>query len=114
VTPTGWASAATIDVVYDLLHMMGRDDILVGLGDMFAVNQTDPINSAVGECKYVKAIPLGSGGFLDSDTLYGLAQDLPRSPRRYIYIHIHTNICINALMYKHVSLNAKLSVNDMG
>lgn len=83
VTPTGWANAATIDVVYDLLHMMGRDDIPVGLGDMFASNQSDPIFSAVGDCKYNKAIPHGSGGFLDSDTIYGLARDLPRSPRRY-------------------------------
>ncbi|XP_024027519.1 uncharacterized protein LOC21394548 isoform X2 [Morus notabilis] len=83
VSPTGWANAATIDVVYDLLHMMGRDDIPVGLGEAFAMNQSDPIFSAVGDCKYVKAIPHGSGGFLDSDTLYGLARDLPRSPRRY-------------------------------
>ncbi|XP_027119895.1 nucleoside hydrolase 3-like [Coffea arabica] len=82
VTPTGWANAATIDAVYDLLHMMGRDDIPVGLGDMFALNQSVP-KSAVGDCKYNKAIPHGSGGFLDSDTLYGLARDLPRSPRRY-------------------------------
>ncbi|GAB4851205.1 Nucleoside hydrolase 3, variant 2 [Ancistrocladus abbreviatus] len=83
VTPTGWASAATIDVVYDLLHMMGRDDIPVGLGDVFAMNQTDPIYSVVGDCKYIKAIPHGSGGLIDSDTLYGLARYLPRSPRRY-------------------------------
>ncbi|KAJ9182000.1 hypothetical protein P3X46_006038 [Hevea brasiliensis] len=83
VSPTGWANAATIDVVYDLLHMMGRDDIPVGLGDVFAFNQSEPIFSAAGDCKYVKAIPHGSGGFLDSDTLYGLARNLPRSPRRY-------------------------------
>ena len=83
VSPTGWANAATIDVVYDILHMMGRDDIPVGLGDVFAMNQSDPISSAVGDCKYIKAIPHGSGGFLDSDTLYGLARDLPRSPRRF-------------------------------
>ncbi|KAI3469469.1 hypothetical protein Pfo_026132 [Paulownia fortunei] len=83
VTPTGWANAATIDVIYDLLHMMGRDDIPVGLGDVFALNQSDPILPAVGDCKYSKVIPHGSGGFLDSDTLYGLARDLPRSPRRY-------------------------------
>ncbi|KAK9933622.1 hypothetical protein M0R45_020810 [Rubus argutus] len=51
VTPTGWANAATIDIIYDFLHMM--------------------------------AIPHGGGGLLDSDTLYGLARDLPRSPRRY-------------------------------
>lgn len=83
VTPTGWANAATIDVVYDLLHMMGRDDIEVGLGDVFAKNQSDSLFSAVGDCKYVKAIPYGCGGFLDSDTLYGLAREFPRSPRRY-------------------------------
>ncbi|KAH1102618.1 hypothetical protein GYH30_036922 [Glycine max] len=83
VSPTGWANAATIDVIYDLLHMMGRDDIPVGLGDAFAMNQSDPIFPIVGDCKYVKAIPHGNGGLLDSDTLYGLARDLPRSPRRY-------------------------------
>ncbi|XP_047172572.1 uncharacterized protein LOC124840549 isoform X2 [Vigna umbellata] len=83
VSPTGWTNAATIDSIYDLLHMMGRDDIPVGLGDVFAIDQTDPIFEAVGECKYIKAIPHGNGGLLDSDTLYGLARDLPRSPRRY-------------------------------
>ncbi|XAR54600.1 hypothetical protein NMG60_11029813 [Bertholletia excelsa] len=83
VSPTGWANAATIDVVYDLLHMMGRDDIPVGLGDLFAMDQSDSVFAAVGNCKYAKSIPHGSGGFLDSDTLYGFARDLPRSPRRY-------------------------------
>ncbi|KAK4586960.1 hypothetical protein RGQ29_023908 [Quercus rubra] len=83
VSPTGWANAATIDIIYDLLHMMGRDDIPVGLGDIFATNQSDAIFSSVGDCKYIKAIPHGSGGLIDSDTLYGLARDLPRSPRRY-------------------------------
>ncbi|XP_010546907.1 PREDICTED: uncharacterized protein LOC104818832 isoform X2 [Tarenaya hassleriana] len=83
VSPTGWANAATVDVVYDVLHMMGRDDIPVGLGDVFAVNQSDPNFPTAGDCKYEKAVPQGYGGFLDSDTLYGLARDLPRSPRRY-------------------------------
>ncbi|MED6156932.1 Nucleoside hydrolase 3 [Stylosanthes scabra] len=83
VSPTGWANGATIDVVYDILHMMGRDDIPVGLGDVYAMNQSDLIYTAVGACNYAKAIPNGYGGFLDSDTLYGLARHLPRSPRRY-------------------------------
>ncbi|KAM3265745.1 putative protein isoform X1 [Capsicum annuum] len=83
VSPTGWANAATIDSVYDLLHMMGRDDIPVGLGDGFAMNQSDTVFSGVGDCRYIKVIPQGSGGYLDSDTLYGLARSLPRSPRRY-------------------------------
>ncbi|XP_074324153.1 nucleoside hydrolase 3-like [Apium graveolens] len=83
VTSTGWANAATVDVVYDLLHMMGRDDIPVGLGEFFAFNQSSFPNSNVGNCRYSKAIPHGSGGRLDSDTLYGFAHDLPRSLRRY-------------------------------
>ncbi|KAK7412612.1 hypothetical protein VNO78_04108 [Psophocarpus tetragonolobus] len=83
VSPTGWANGATIDVVYDLLHMMGRDDIPIGLGDFFAMNESNPIFPSVGDCKYAKAIPHGNGGLLDSDTLYGFARHLPRSPRRY-------------------------------
>ncbi|XP_019701763.1 nucleoside hydrolase 3-like isoform X2 [Elaeis guineensis] len=77
VSGNGWANAATIDVIYDVLHMMGRDDIPVGLGNVTALG-----TPSLG-CKYVKAIPHGSGGFLDSDTVYGLARTLPRSPRRY-------------------------------
>ncbi|XP_073104578.1 nucleoside hydrolase 3 isoform X3 [Elaeis guineensis] len=77
VSGNGWANAATVDVIYDVLHMMGRDDILVGLGNINALG-----TPSLG-CKYVNAIPLGSGGLLDSDTLYGLARTLPRSPRRY-------------------------------
>ncbi|KAL6581838.1 hypothetical protein OROMI_005852 [Orobanche minor] len=83
VTPTGWANAATIDVIYDLLHMMGRDDIPVGLGDVYALNQTNPNFASIGDCNYSRAIQHGSGGYLDSDTLYGLARNMPRSPRRY-------------------------------
>ncbi|XVE89760.1 hypothetical protein DITRI_Ditri20bG0020800 [Diplodiscus trichospermus] len=83
ISSTGWATPATIDVVYDVLHMMGRDDIPVGLGEAFAVGQANPAFAAIGDCKYSKAIPHGSGGYLDSDTLYGLARGLPRSPRRY-------------------------------
>ncbi|XP_073010370.1 nucleoside hydrolase 3-like [Typha latifolia] len=77
VSGNGWANAATIDIVYDVLHMMGRDDIPVGLGNVTALG-TPHLG-----CEYVKAIPQGSGGLIDSDTLYGLARDLPRSPRRY-------------------------------
>ncbi|XP_072960994.1 nucleoside hydrolase 3-like isoform X2 [Typha angustifolia] len=77
VSGNGWANAATIDIIYDILHMMGRDDIPVGLGSFTALG-----TPSLG-CKYVNAIPQGSGGLLDSDTLYGLARTLPRSPRRY-------------------------------
>ncbi|KAL6909954.1 hypothetical protein ACP4OV_001212 [Aristida adscensionis] len=77
VSGNGWANPATIDIVYDVLHMMGRDDIPVGLGNITALGTPD-----LG-CEYVKSIPHGSGGLLDTDTLFGLARMLPRSPRRY-------------------------------
>ncbi|KAG6527432.1 hypothetical protein ZIOFF_009534 [Zingiber officinale] len=77
VNGNGWANAATIDVIYDVLHMMGRDDIPVGLGSVTALG-----TPSLG-CKFAQAIPHGSGGFIDSDTLFGLARALPRSPRRY-------------------------------
>lgn len=73
----GWADTATIDIIYDVLHMMGRDDIMVGLGSVTA------LGTPILGCKYVKAIPKGSGGLIDSDTLFGLGRILPRSPRRY-------------------------------
>ncbi|KAG2627621.1 uncharacterized protein LOC120698746 isoform X3 [Panicum virgatum] len=78
VSGNGWANIASIDIVYDVLHMMGRDDVPVGLG-----NTTSLGNPTLG-CKNFYAIPHGSGGFIDSDTLYGLARSLPRSPRRYM------------------------------
>ncbi|XP_076888250.1 nucleoside hydrolase 4-like [Bidens hawaiensis] len=62
VTGSGWANAATIDVSY-------------------------PNDPNLGDCKYSKAIPHGNGGRLDSDTLYGFARDLPRSPRRYAAVN---------------------------
>ena len=83
MSATGWSNAATIDIIYDVLHMMGRDDIPVGLGEYFALGQAYlPFNST-GDCKYRQGIPNGAGGFLDSDTLFGLARDLPQSPRRF-------------------------------
>ncbi|XP_062180693.1 nucleoside hydrolase 3-like isoform X2 [Phragmites australis] len=76
VSGNGWANIASIDIVYDILHMMGRDDIPVGLGN------TTAFGTLTLGCNNSYAIPHGSGGFVDSDTLYGLARSLPRSPRR--------------------------------
>ena len=53
VSGNGWANPATIDIIYDVLHMMGRDDILVGLGNITALGAPE-----LG-CEYVKAVPHG-------------------------------------------------------
>ena len=74
----GWAHVASIDIIYDILHMMGRDDIPVGRGN------TTALGTPTLGCNYASIIPQGCGGFIDSDTLYGLARSLPRSPRRYL------------------------------
>eukprot|EP01018_Ginkgo_biloba_P029140 Gb_13969 [translate_table: standard] len=82
VNANGWANGATIDIIYDVLHMMGRDDISVGLGEFFAFGEAyQPLNFT-GDCKYRQAVPHGAGGYIDCDTLFGLARNLPRSPRR--------------------------------
>lgn len=80
VSGNGWAHIASIDIIYDILHMMGRDDIPVGRGN------TNALGTPILGCNYASIIPQGSGGLIDSDTLYGLAWSLPRSPRRYLYI----------------------------
>lgn len=71
--------------------MMGRDDIPVGLGSFTALGT--PFLS----CKYVNAIPHGSGGLIDSDTLFGLAHNLPQSPRRYRHFVSATKFSFHAL-----------------
>ncbi|CAD6333852.1 unnamed protein product [Miscanthus lutarioriparius] len=77
VSGNGWAHIASIDIIYDILHMMGRDDIPVGRGN------TNALGTPILGCNYASIIPQGSGGLIDSDTLYGLPRSLPRSPRRY-------------------------------
>ncbi|KAI5018389.1 hypothetical protein ZWY2020_043277 [Hordeum vulgare] len=78
VNGNGWANIASIDIVYDILHMMGRDDIPVGLGNTTAMG-----NPTLG-CNNVYAILQGSGGYID--LIYQVvwtARLLLRSPRRY-------------------------------
>lgn len=103
----GWATAATIDIIYDVLHMMGRDDVPVGLGNLIALGAP-----SLG-CKYVKAIPQGSGGLLDSDTLYGLGRTLPRSPRRYIFLHPATAVGFKGNIYIFMSRRKCITNSDV-
>ncbi|GJM88556.1 hypothetical protein PR202_ga04632 [Eleusine coracana subsp. coracana] len=37
VSGNGWANVASIDIIYDILHMMGRDDIPVGRGILLKI-----------------------------------------------------------------------------
>ncbi|KAJ6876454.1 hypothetical protein NC651_029443 [Populus alba x Populus x berolinensis] len=55
------------------------------LGDEPLSGQAEPNSLAVADCKCAKAIPHGNNGYprLQSNTLHGLAFELPYSPRRY-------------------------------
>jgi len=75
VSGNGWSNPATIDVIYDVLHMMGRDDIPVGLGSITALGAPE-----LG-CEYVKVIPHGSGGGLDTDTFW-TSSDVAQSTQK--------------------------------
>ncbi|KAM3404031.1 hypothetical protein ACQJBY_007244 [Aegilops geniculata] len=79
--------------------MMGRDDILVGIGGEGGISDAGTIYpnvggylplidqgiTTVGDCRYRKAVPLEGGGRLDIDTNWGIRRSfLPQGNRRYI------------------------------
>ncbi|KAI3918109.1 hypothetical protein MKX01_041429 [Papaver californicum] len=71
----------SVNQVYDILYMMDRDDIPVGVG-------VDQGMSTFGNCRYRQAIPLVLGGRLDTDTNYGLRRSfLPQGFRKYSPLH---------------------------
>ncbi|CAL5400630.1 unnamed protein product [Camellia sinensis] len=82
VTSIGWANTATINIVYDVLQMMGRDDIPVGLGDVLAKAKQTHLSFSL-EIASIDRLSLTA--VVDSWTPihYGFAHCLPRSPRRY-------------------------------
>ncbi|KAI3982528.1 hypothetical protein MKX01_031267 [Papaver californicum] len=68
-TDTWTAGGYSVNQVYDILYMMDRDDIPVGV-------------------RYRQAIPLVLGGRLDTDTNYGLRRSfLPQGFRKYSPLH---------------------------
>eukprot|EP00268_Persea_americana_P016415 TRINITY_DN17783_c0_g1_i5.p1 TRINITY_DN17783_c0_g1~~TRINITY_DN17783_c0_g1_i5.p1 ORF type:complete len:431 (+),score=69.46 TRINITY_DN17783_c0_g1_i5:229-1521(+) len=99
ITANTWINAGhAVNYVYDILHMMDRDDIPVGVGGEGGIlpNGTilpnvggylpiiDQGISTVGGCRYRQAIPLGQGGRLDLDTNFGIRRGfLPQGNRNY-------------------------------
>lgn len=94
-----WSDAGhSINQVYDILYMMGRDDIPVGVGGEGGILSNGKILPNVGGylplidqklttgggCRYRQAIPPGFGGRLDTDNNYGIRRDfLPQGERHY-------------------------------
>ncbi|KAG8655476.1 hypothetical protein MANES_04G041950v8 [Manihot esculenta] len=82
-----WTDAGhAVNQIYDILYMMGRDDIAVGVGGEGGILEDGTMipnvgghlplieqgNSTAGGCRYRQAIPVGLGGKLDIDSNYGL------------------------------------------
>ncbi|KAL4565002.1 hypothetical protein LXL04_029083 [Taraxacum kok-saghyz] len=87
VNTNSWTNAGhAANQIYDLLYMMGRDDIDVGVGGEGGISRNGKILPNVGgylpiidqgsgtggPCRYRQVIPIGSsGGRLDIDTNFG-------------------------------------------
>ena len=57
----------------------------------------------------------GSGGFQDSDTLYGLARDLPQSSRRYSSIPFLFSLyisCLKSLELKYIDFHCRYTTEN--
>ena len=88
INTNAWTNAGhAVNQVYDLLYMMGRDDIPVGVGGEGGIREDGTILPNVGGylpiieqgltttggCRYRQAIPKGRyGGILDIDSNYGI------------------------------------------
>jgi len=99
ISVNAWSDAGhAVNHLYDILYMMGRDDILVGVGGDGGISDSGTIYSnvggylpmidqgmtTVGGCRYRQAIPLEGGGRLDKDTNFGIRRGfLPQGDRRY-------------------------------
>ncbi|XP_054786382.1 nucleoside hydrolase 3-like isoform X2 [Prosopis cineraria] len=99
ISTNGWTNAGhAVNQVYDLLYMMNRDDVAVGVGGEGGILENGTVLpnvggylplieqgiNTVGGCRYRQAIPLGLGGRLDIDSNYGLRKAfLPQGRRKY-------------------------------
>eukprot|EP00755_Sulcionema_specki_P032256 Sspe_Gene.98364::Locus_71792_Transcript_1_1_Confidence_1.000_Length_896::g.98364::m.98364 len=72
----GWAHAsASVDMTYDVLTMLGQDDVPVGLGPFAPLVD----QAARHECRYRQAVPAA----INTDTAMGAARKLLPSSRRH-------------------------------
>lgn len=91
--------------LYDILYMMGRDDIPIGVGGDGGILDDGTIlqdvggylpiieqgMSTVGYCRYRQAVPIGANGRLRSDTNFGIQRSfLPQGDRKYFPLHQST------------------------
>ncbi|KAH8499885.1 hypothetical protein H0E87_015215 [Populus deltoides] len=99
INTNAWTDAGhAVNQIYDILYMMGRDDLSVGMGGEGGIKEDGHIlpdvggylpiveqgNATAGGCRYRQAIPVGLGGRLDIDSNYGIRKAfLPQGSRKY-------------------------------
>ncbi|GKE96479.1 hypothetical protein Tco_1581334 [Tanacetum coccineum] len=99
INTNAWSDAGhSVNHIYDILYMMGWDDVAVGVGGEGGILQDGTIQPHVGgyipiidqgsgtagPCRYRQAIPVGAGGRLYQDTNFGYRKSfLPQGSRRY-------------------------------
>ncbi|GKA60522.1 hypothetical protein Tco_0759929 [Tanacetum coccineum] len=86
INTNAWSDAGhSVNHIYDILYMMGRDDVAVGVGGEGGILEECTIQPNVGgyipiidqgsgiagPCRYRQAIPVGAGGRLYKDTNFG-------------------------------------------
>ncbi|CAN1130533.1 Nucleoside hydrolase 5 [Linum perenne] len=100
ISANSWGDAGyAMNLVYDILHMMDRDDVSVGVGGEGGVLDDgtclpnvggylpliDQGMTTAGSCRYRQSIPVGQGGRLDVDSNFGIRRAfLPQGKRRYV------------------------------
>ncbi|XP_020875790.1 uncharacterized protein LOC9307917 [Arabidopsis lyrata subsp. lyrata] len=99
LSANAWTNAGHgVNHIYDILYMMGRDDIPVGIGGEGGILDDGTIlpdvggylpiieqgMTTAGGCRYRQSIPKGHKGLLDVDSNYGFRKHfLPLGNRRY-------------------------------
>ncbi|GJN14236.1 hypothetical protein PR202_gb01034 [Eleusine coracana subsp. coracana] len=102
INVNAWSDAGhAVNHVYDVLYMMGRDDIQVGVGGDGGISDSGTIYpnvggylplidqgmTTVGNCRYRQAIPQ-EGGRLDVDTNFGIRRAfLPQAMHQFYVTH---------------------------
>ncbi|CAN1768369.1 Nucleoside hydrolase 5 [Linum perenne] len=87
ISANSWSDAGhAVNQIYDILHMMDRDDVSIGVGGEGGVLDDGTFlpnvggylplieqgMTTAGSCRYRQTIPVGQGGRLDIDSNFGI------------------------------------------
>ncbi|KAF3624944.1 hypothetical protein FXO37_31122 [Capsicum annuum] len=109
INTNGWTDAGhAVNQVYDILYMMGRNDVAVGVGGEGGIRSNGTImpdvggylpiidqeDGTAGYCRYRQAVPIGRGGRLDIDSNYGFRKSF--LPQALMLLHAYRGQDLNS------------------